>query len=209
MRVDIWSDLVCPWCYIGTTRFDRALAGFAHRDEVEVVHRSFELEPKRDTTESVTAMLVAKFGPRGADMDGQVAELARSEGLDYRTDREVGSTLDAHRLLHLAARHGLRGRLQKRMFEAHFAEAASLFTADALTTIADGAGLDQAETRRVLADPTAHLDQVRADEAEASRLGATGVPFFVVDGRYGVSGAQPQETFTRVLDTAWTDRRES
>ncbi|WP_433260058.1 DsbA family oxidoreductase [Actinosynnema sp. CS-041913] len=209
MRVDIWSDLVCPWCYIGTTRFERALDGFEHRDRVEVVHRSFELEPAREPghTEPVQKMLTDKFGPRGAGMDDQVARLARGEGLGYRTDREVGSTLDAHRLLHLAKEHGLQHRLVKLSFAAHFGEAASLFTPEALAALADQAGLDPDDTRRVLHDPDAYLDAVRADEREAGRLGATGVPFFVIDGRYGISGAQPLDTFTKALSTAWSDDR--
>ncbi|MBB5953695.1 putative DsbA family dithiol-disulfide isomerase [Saccharothrix tamanrassetensis] len=209
MRVEIWSDLVCPWCYIGTTRFERALDGFDHRDRVRVVHRSFELDPTREPgrTEPVPKMLTDKFGPRGAGMDDQVARLARGEGLAYRTDREVGSTLDAHRLLHLAQDHGLQHRLQKTLFEAHFGAGASLFTPEALLEITDRAGLDHAEARRVLETPDAYLDAVRADEREAARLGATGVPFFVIDGRHGISGAQPLETFTRALHTAWADRQ--
>ncbi|RKT53866.1 DsbA family oxidoreductase [Saccharothrix australiensis] len=208
MRVDIWSDLVCPWCYIGTTRFDRALAGFEHRDRVRVVHRSFELDPSRapGRTEPVQRMLTDKFGPRGAGMDDQVAELARAEGLGYRTDREVGSTLDAHRLLHATEAGEPRHRLLTALFTAHFAEAASLFTAKALAGIADRAGFDPDETRRVLDDPDAHLDAVRADEREAARIGASGVPFFVLDGRYGVSGAQSVEAFAEALRTAWGDR---
>ncbi|WP_309113239.1 DsbA family oxidoreductase [Saccharothrix sp.] len=206
MRVEIWSDLVCPWCYIGTARFEQALAGFAHRDEVEVVHRSFELDPGRRHTESVPSVLAAKYGPRAAGMDDQVAELARGEGLAYRTDREVGSTLDAHRLLHLARERGVQHEVLQRMFEAHFGAARSLFTRDDLVEVAVEAGLDGADVRRVLDDPDAYLDAVRADEREASRLGANGVPFFVLDGRYGVSGAQPVELFANALETAWADR---
>ncbi|MBM7810289.1 DsbA family oxidoreductase [Saccharothrix algeriensis] len=208
MRVDIWSDLVCPWCYIGTTRFHRALEDFEHRDRVEVVYRSFELDPTREPgrTEPVTRMLTDRYGPQGAGMDDQVAELARADGLGYRTDREVGSTLDAHRLLHLAARHGLQRRLLAALFEGHFAEGASLFTPEALVGFAERVGLDPDEARRVLHDPDAYLEPVRADEQEAARLGAGGVPFFVVDGRYGVSGAQPVETFARALRAAWDER---
>ncbi|MEU7529341.1 DsbA family oxidoreductase [Saccharothrix sp. NPDC042600] len=206
MRVEIWSDLVCPWCYIGTARFERALAGFAHRDDVEVVHRSFELDPGRAHTEPVPAMLTAKYGPRAAGMDDQVAELARGEGLAYRTDREVGGTLDAHRLLHLARERGVQHEVLRRMFEAHFGEARSLFTPEALVEVAVEAGLAADEVKRVLADSGAYLDAVRADQREASRLGANGVPFFVLDGRYGVSGAQPEELFAKALTTAWADR---
>ncbi|CCH31296.1 DsbA family oxidoreductase [Actinosynnema sp. NPDC047251] len=207
MRVEIWSDLVCPWCYIGITRFERALAEFGHADDVEVVHRSYELDPSRapGATESVPDMLTAKYGPRGATMDGEVAELARGEGLDYRTDREVGSTVDAHRLLHFAREQGLQHRLVKQLFTAHFGEGASLFTTESLVALAKDAGLDPVEARGVLEDPQSHLDAVRADEGEAARLGANGVPFFVIDRKYGVSGAQPVATFAEALTTAWAD----
>ncbi|MEV0678625.1 DsbA family oxidoreductase [Actinosynnema sp. NPDC050436] len=209
MRVEIWSDLVCPWCYIGITRFEQALAGFEHADDVEVVHRSYELDPAREpgATESVTDMLTAKYGPRGATMDGEVAELARGEGLGYRTDREVGSTLDAHRLLHFAREQGVQHRLVKQLFAAHFAEGTSLFGTEALVTVAKEAGLDPVEARGVLEDPQSYLDAVRSDEAEAAQLGANGVPFFVIDRKFGVSGAQPVETFAEALGTAWTDAR--
>ncbi|MBW4718557.1 DsbA family oxidoreductase [Saccharothrix obliqua] len=209
MRVEIWSDLVCPWCYIGINRFERALAEFAHREDVEVVHRSFELDPSREpgATEPVEKMLTDKFGARGEGMDGQVGELARGEGLDYRSDREVGSTLDAHRLLHLAKARGLQHELVRRLFRWHFGEAGSVFDREVLAEVAAEVGLDADEARAVLADPDAHLADVRADEREASQLGASGVPFFVLDRRYGVSGAQPEETFRQALETAWADGR--
>ncbi|NJP99606.1 DsbA family oxidoreductase [Streptomyces zingiberis] len=208
MRVDIWVDVICPWCYIGTARFGKALAGFAHRDQVEVVHRSFELDPTRDRThvEPVRTMLADTFGPQGPAMEQQVAATAAAEGLAYRTDREVGSTLDAHRLLHLAGARGHRSRLLNLLFEANFAEARSIFTPESLLGLALTAGLDEAEARGVLDDPGAHLDAVRADEREAARLGATGVPFFVIDHRYAVSGSRPAEAFAEALDTAWSGR---
>jgi predicted DsbA family dithiol-disulfide isomerase len=208
MRVEIWGDVVCPWCYIGTARFDKALAGFDHRDQVEVIHRSFELDPAHDQAhiEPVHKMLADKFGPQGPGMDQQVARTAVGEGLAYRTDRQVGSTLDAHRLLHLAKAHGRQHELLNLLFEANFAQARTIFTADALLELATRAGLDADEAGRVLDDPDAYLDAVRADEKDAARLGATGVPFFVIDRRYALSGGQPTEAFTQALTTAWTER---
>ncbi|WP_214417146.1 DsbA family oxidoreductase [Sphaerisporangium fuscum] len=208
MRVEIWGDVVCPWCYIGTARFDKALAGFAHRDQVEVIHRSFELDPARDKThvEPVHKMLADKFGPQGPGMDRQVATTAAREGLAYRTDRQVGSTLDAHRLLHLAKAHGRQHQLLNLLFEANFAQARTIFTSDALLGLAQAAELDADEARRVLDDPDAYLDAVRADEQQAARLGAPGVPFFVIDQRYALSGGQPTEAFAQALHTAWTQR---
>lgn len=208
MRVEIWGDIVCPWCYIGTARFEKALAGFEHRDRVEVVHRSFELDPGHDKAhvEPVHRMLARKFGPQGPGMDQQAARTAAGEGLAYRTDRQVGSTLDAHRLLHLAQAHGRRHQLLALMSETNFAQARTVFTPDALLGLATRAGLDHNDARSVLDDPDAYLDAVRADEREAARLGATGVPFFVIDRRLTLSGSRPVEAFAQALSTAWSER---
>jgi predicted DsbA family dithiol-disulfide isomerase len=208
MQVEIWSDVVCPWCFIGVSRFDRALAAFEHHDQVEVVHRSFELEPdrQRGTVEPVAAMLEDRFGSRGAEADRQVAELARSEGLGYRTDRLVGSSLDAHRLLHSAQDLGRQQRLLKALFRANFAEARSVFAPEDLADLAGRAGFDPASVRRVLEDPDAYLEEVRADEREASELGIGGVPYFLIDRRFALSGAQSVDSFSSALRTAWAER---
>lgn len=203
--MEIWSDVICPWCYIGKARFDKALAAFEHRDEVQVEFRSFELDPTRDKhdIQPVEKMLTEKYGPQAAEMEQRVAELARGEGLGYRVDREVGSTFDAHRLLHLAREHGLENDLVAAVFEANFADAQPLFTGDTLLRIAVTTGLDEDDVRRVLDDPTAYADAVRQEEREASALGATGVPFFVFDRRIGVAGGQSVETFVQALDQAF------
>ncbi|MDX8035303.1 DsbA family oxidoreductase [Lentzea sp. BCCO 10_0856] len=203
MQVEFWADVICPWCYIGKARFERALAGFEHRAEVTVVHRAFELDPGRDTVEPVKEMLATKFGPRAGEMEDSVAQLARDEGLEYRLDREVGNTFDVHRLLHRAGERGLQPELLNAVLHANFGEARSLFAADSLTGIATEAGLDPADVRAVLDDPTAHADAVRADEQRARDFGVTGVPFVVVDERLAVAGAQPAELFERALNQAW------
>jgi predicted DsbA family dithiol-disulfide isomerase len=205
VRVEIWSDVICPWCYIGKARFEKALAGFEHRGDVQVEYRSFELDPTRDKqdVEPIEQMLTQRYGPKAHEMEQQVAALARSEGLGYRVDREVGSTFDAHRLLHLAREHGVENDLVTAIFEANFAEAQPLFTGDALLKLAVRVGLDEAEAGRVLDDPEAYADAVRQEEREAAALGATGVPFFVIDRRYGVSGGQSTEVFTQALQEAW------
>ncbi|TCO60993.1 putative DsbA family dithiol-disulfide isomerase [Actinocrispum wychmicini] len=205
--MEIWSDIVCPWCYIGKARFDKALAAFEHRDEVEVEFRSFELEPGRDKqdVEPVERMLTRKYGPQAAGMEERVAELARAEGLGFRVDREVGSTFDAHRLLHLARDHGVGNDLADALFDANFADARPLFTGDALPQVAAKVGLDEEDVRRVLADPTAYAEAVRREEREAADLGATGVPFFVIDRRLAVAGGQPTEVFARALERAWQE----
>jgi predicted DsbA family dithiol-disulfide isomerase len=207
VRVEIWSDVICPWCYIGKARFDQALAGFAHRDQVEVGFRSFELDPSRgrDDVVPIQRMLSERYGPTAGEMEERVAGLARAEGLGYRTDRHVGSTFDAHRLLHLARAHDLEADLVTALFTANFAEAQSIFTTDGLLDIAVKTGLDKDDARRVLDDPDAYAQDVRAEEAEAAALGATGVPFFVIDRRYGISGGQPVDVFTQTLERAWAD----
>ncbi|MGW3832360.1 DsbA family oxidoreductase [Streptomyces microflavus] len=212
MRVEIWSDIACPWCYIGKARFEKGLAEFAHRDEVEVVHRSFELDPGRakGQTEQVIDMLATKYGrtrEEAASMEANVAANAQAEGLGYRTEgRDHGSTFDIHRLLHLAKARGRQDELLTLAYRANFAEERSVFDDDVLLALAVEAGLDADEARAVLADPEAYADEVRADEREASELGANAVPFFVLDRRYGISGGQPSEVFVQALEQAWKDR---
>ncbi|MEU2788978.1 DsbA family oxidoreductase [Streptomyces sp. NPDC007100] len=207
MRVEIWSDIACPWCYIGKARFEKGLAGFAHRDEVEVVHRSFELDPQAAPAGDVMVldMLAEKYGvsrEQAEAMEARVAEAAAGEGLGYRSDRVHGNTFDLHRLLHLAKERGKQDALLGALYRANFAEARPLGDAAELTRVAVAAGLDEADVRRVLADGDAYAEAVRADEREAAELGARGVPFFVIDRRYGISGGQPAEVFRQALEQA-------
>ncbi|MBC9711881.1 DsbA family oxidoreductase [Streptomyces sp. TRM66268-LWL] len=212
MRVEIWSDIACPWCYIGKKRFEDGLAAFAHRDDVEIVHRSFELDPNRAKGETtpVIDMIAKKYG-RSLDearaMEEHVASNAHAEGLAYRTDgRLYGNTFDIHRLLHLAKARGRQDELLALAYRANFSEERSVYDPEVLVTLAVEAGLDETEAREVLADENAYADDVRADEREAAELGATGVPFFVLDRKYGVSGGQPAEVFTQALQQAWGER---
>ncbi|KUM81832.1 DsbA family oxidoreductase [Streptomyces curacoi] len=214
MRVEIWSDIACPWCYVGKARFEKALAAFPHRDQVEVVHRSFELDPGRakGDIQPVITMLTRKYGMSAAQAEAgedNLGRLAAAEGLDYRTrGRDHGSTFDMHRLLHLAKDKGRQDELLQTLYRANFAEERSVFAEgdERLVELAVAAGLDADDARKVLADPDAYADDVRADEREAARLGATGVPFFVLDRKFGVSGAQPAEVFEQALTQAWGER---
>lgn len=210
MRIDIWSDIVCPWCYIGHSRFSRALASFEHRDEVEVVYRSFELDPSIPAGQStpILDVLAAKYGLTAAqarDAEAGVAATAAAEGLDFTADRAMGNTFDAHRLVHLGREHGLQGPLLERLYRAYFAEGRPVFEPGDLIDLAAGAGLDPVGARRSLEDGSYRGD-VRADEDQARGLGISGVPFCVLDGKLGVSGAQPAETFARALRQAWESR---
>jgi len=210
MQVEIWSDVVCPWCYLGKRRFEQALEGFEHRDEVEVVFRSFELDPTitPGTTEATVDMLARKYGmslAQAHDAQRQMEQRAAGDGLEFRMDGlRSGNTRDAHRLLHLAKEHGKEPQLVERLHRAYFTEQTSVFDADTLADLAVEVGLDRADAEKVLATD-AYADAVEADERTARELGATGVPFFVIDRKYGVSGAQPADAFVQVLERAWSE----
>jgi predicted DsbA family dithiol-disulfide isomerase len=214
MRIEIWSDVVCPWCYIGKRRLEKALAAFAHQDDVEVVWRSFQLDPSTPrgvTNETVAAHLASKYGMSVAEaqqMQARVTALAAEEGMHWRHDESpVANTIDAHRLIHLAEQQGgphLQGELKEALLHAYFAEARNVGDPAVLREIAVGVGLDPARVDEVLASREFE-DAVEADIREGAALGATGVPFYVVDRKYGISGAQPTELFGQVLERAWSD----
>ena len=212
MQIQIWSDVVCPWCYVGKRRFERALEGFVHRDQVRIEHRSFQLDPTRPRgeTSSRRTMLMSKYRRSAAEvleMDEKMEALAAAEGLEYHlTDANLtGNTFDAHQLVQLAATHGLQDAMLERLYRAYFTEERSLFDRESLVTLAGEAGLDTSEARQALEDRR-FADAVARDLNEARQLGVTGVPFFVVDGRYAVSGAQPVEVFNQLLTRAWEER---
>ena len=210
MQVEIWSDVVCPWCYIGKRRLETALEKFPHRDHVEVVWRSFQLDPSvpEGETHPTLPALAAKYGTSEDAMRAnmaQVEQIAAGEGLEYHlADGVSGNTLRAHELLHLAAEHGLRNELKERLLHAHFEEGRSVFDVDSLVALGAEVGLDETEAREAL-DDRRYLAAVHQDAATAQSLGATGVPFFVVDRKYGAAGAQPAELLLQVLERAWAD----
>ena len=211
MEVEIWSDVVCPWCYVGKRRFEQALAGFPHRDEVEVVWRSFELDPSAppERTGDDAGHLAGKYGvplAQAQSMLDTMTATAAQEGLDFSfATARPGSTFDAHRLLHLAADRGVQGAVKERLLRATFTEGEPIGDAETLVRLVADAGLDADEARAVLASDR-YAAEVRGDEQQARAYGITGVPFFVVDGRYGVSGAQPAEALGQVLAQAWAER---
>ncbi len=210
MRVDIWSDLVCPWCYVGKRRFERALERFDHRADVEVVHRSFQLDPSSPPGQPVDrrAMLMQKYGWSDAqadEMDARMTRTAAAEGLAYRLEGgATGNTLDAHRIVHLAAAHGLQDQVVERLFKAHFVEQRSLFEPASLVELGTEAGLSDADIRQVLQGAD-YKDDVRRDVNEARTLGISGVPFFLVDERLGVSGAQQVDVLLEALTRGWNE----
>lgn len=210
MQVEIWSDVVCPWCYVGKRRFESALGRFAHADAVAVTWRSYELDPAAPPQRSVSAVahLAAKYGVTQAEaqrMHDRMTAVAADEGLAFRLDRaRGGNTFDAHRLLHLARDRGLQGALKERLLSAYLTEGAAIGDRAVLAQIAADAGLDGAEARAVLASD-AYADAVRRDQSDARALGISSVPFFVVDRAYGTSGAQPPETLLDLLEQVWAN----
>jgi predicted DsbA family dithiol-disulfide isomerase len=210
MRIDVWSDLVCPWCYIGKRRLERALADFPDRERVEIVHRSFQLNPSAPMgkTSRRRDYLAAKYGWSAAQaekIDSDMEQRAAADGLEYHLSSEglTGNTFDAHRLVHLAREHGRQDAAVERFFRAYFTEQRSLFDRASLATLALDVGLNPDDVQRVL-DGKEYSDAVDADSSQAHALGVTGVPFFVFDGRLGVSGAQAVEVFADALTRAAT-----
>jgi predicted DsbA family dithiol-disulfide isomerase len=210
VRIEIWSDVVCPWCYIGKRRLEHALETFAHADEVEIEWRSFQLDPAAPTQphETVAEHLGAKYGggpDAGQQMIDRVEAVAAEEGLLYRLgEAQRANTVDAHRLLHLAAAEGRQGALKEELLAAYFLRAANVADPAVLRKAAADVGLDAGRVEEVLASEE-YAAEVEADIREAAALGATGVPFFVIDRKYGVAGAQPTEVMTQVLERAWSE----
>src|SRR3984885_7461905 len=209
MDIEIWSDVVCPWCYIGKRRFERALAAFDHRGEVSVTWRSFQLDPNAPATSEGDPVerIATKYGMSRAAAEAAQARVtanAATAGLDFHLDRaRPGNTFDAHRLIHYANSAGKQDALKERLMAAYFVEGAAIGERDVLARLAVEVGLDAAAVLEVL-DSDAFADDVRRDELEARELGITGVPFFVLDRAYGVSGAQPSELILGALQQAWT-----
>ncbi len=210
VEAEIWADVVCPWCYLGKKQFEQALASFEHRDKVQVTYRSFQLDaaaPPGKTTPTVE-MLAQKYAMSAAEAEQaqrQMEERAAAIGLTFRmSGLRSGSTRDAHRLLQLAKTSGQQDQLMERLQRAYFTEQDSIFDHDSLTRLATEAGLDRDDVTHVLASDQ-YADHVDTDQAMALAIGTTGVPLFVIDRRYGISGAQPAETITDVLERAWAE----
>jgi predicted DsbA family dithiol-disulfide isomerase len=214
MDVEIWSDVVCPWCYLGKAHFEAALESFEHRDDIEVVYRSFELDPSapRDVRTSTVERLASKYGmstDEAIAAQRQMTERAATVGLDFHLENlQSGNTRNAHRLLHLAKARGRQPELAERLHRAYFSEQRSIFDAASLTAIGVEAGLDHDEVSGVI-NGDAYSEDVEADEAMAQAIGVTGVPFFVIDRRFAVSGAQPAAAIVAALDQAWAEAARS
>ncbi|MBN9169396.1 MAG: DsbA family oxidoreductase [Microbacterium sp.] len=217
IKIDVWSDIACPWCYIGKRNLETGLAD-AGRDEdapeVEVVFHSFELSPDTPVDfdgDELDFLAVHKGMPREqvTAMLDRVTGIAAEAGLDYHFDiLKHTNTVKAHELLHFAKANGRQHEMAERLMAAYFTEGRHVGRVDDLVALAEEVGLDGASVREAL-DSGRHLDDVRADQAQAAAYGINGVPFFVVDGKYGVSGAQPAEAFAQIARQVWAEHRES
>ena len=208
MIIDIWSDVVCPWCFIGKRRLEKALALFEHRDQATTRHRAFQLQPDITSTVDTKSYLAQKYQmaqEQVEQMQANVCAIADGEGLCYNLDGTLsGNTFDAHRLLLWSAEIGKQDALLEAMYSAYFEKSQPLFSREDLIAVCSQVGISATEVNEFLSSDK-FSQEVIADRALATQLGATGVPFFVVDMKYGISGAQPLEAFTQTLETAWQE----
>ncbi len=211
MKINIWSDIACPFCYIGTEQLNKALDAFAYKDKVEVIHRSFQLRPDwpRTATHRMDDELAKNYGiplEQAQAMNAQVADRAAAEGITLNMDKVVPvNTFDGHRLIHLAAKHGKQAEAVRCLFAAFFTQGENVADLDALVQIGKEIGLDEALVRESLTSG-AYSDAVREDIAAAKALGIQGVPFFVIDDTYGISGAQGTKVFSETLQKVWQEK---
>ena len=207
MRIDVWSDIACPWCYLGKHRIEAALA--KHGGEHELVFHAFELDPGKprvhDDGLTHTERIAKKFGTTPAQiatMHERMRRMGTEDGIDFHFERvQGGNTFDAHRLVRLGLERGIQAAVKERLMKAYFSDGERIGDCDVLARLAGEAGLDVAEARDVLAGDR-FTDSVRADEAEAQALDITGVPFFVIDRKVAVSGAQPIDVLVQALGAA-------
>jgi predicted DsbA family dithiol-disulfide isomerase len=209
--VEIWSDVACPWCYIGKRRFEAALEQFEHREEVHVIWRSFELDPAapHERTGDRAEHLAEKYGmtvEQAREAEQRLSAVAAGEDLPFRFDiARSGSTFDGHRLVHLAEAHGLQDAMKERLLRAYFSEGELISDHETLVRLAVEVGLDRQEVSEMLAGER-YADEVRADERTAGELGISAVPTFVVERKLGASGAQPPEQLLDLLRQGWATR---
>ena len=208
MIIDVWSDVVCPWCFIGRRRLQKAIAGLGQGINITVRHRAFQLNPAATGVEQTSKMLSEKYkisSEQVNDMQAQVCSIADGEGLCYDLSETLsGNTRDAHRLILWADLQGRGDELLEAMYSSYFEKSGSLFDEESLMALVQDVGLDVSSARELLASSEFN-DVVDQDQQLAAQLGANGVPFYVVDMKYGISGAQPQEAFDETLRKALAD----
>ncbi|AJD91973.1 DSBA oxidoreductase [Jeotgalibacillus malaysiensis] len=214
MKIEIWSDYVCPFCYIGKRKLENALNKFEHKDQVEIVYRSFQLDPDapKNATEDTISALAKKYGmsyDQAVEMTDNVVAQAKEVGLDYDFSKmKRTNTQDAHRLTHFAAEHGKDQQITEKLLSAYFLESKHIGDHDQLVAIAEEVGLDTEKAREVLTSDQ-YTEEMTADIQKAAQIGVSGVPFFVLENKYAISGAQPDEVFTQALEKVWEETNQS
>jgi predicted DsbA family dithiol-disulfide isomerase len=209
MIIDVWSDVVCPWCFIGKRRLEKALSNFEHKDKIVVRHRAFQLQPDAQGVVPTGKHLAEKYRvsqDQLKEMQANVCAVADGEGLCYNLDETLsGNTFDAHRVLLYAATINKQDELLEAMYSGYFENSLPLFSHQDICAVAETVGMNAVEVMNVL-ESDLFANEVIADRDLASQLGATGVPFFVVDMKYGISGAQPLESFVETIKAAWNEQ---
>lgn len=202
MIIDVWSDIVCPWCFIGRRRLQKAIANHGASQDITVRHRAFQLQPDISGVVSTAEHLAQKYRidkTKVAEMQANVCSIADGEGLCYNLENTLsGNTADAHRLILWAETIGRGDDLLEALYSAYFEKSRSVFSHEDLLAIAQEIGIDRASASALLASDE-YRERIQEDQALASSLGANGVPFYVVDMKFGISGAQPQELFDQIF----------
>jgi predicted DsbA family dithiol-disulfide isomerase len=210
MKVEIWSDVMCPFCYIGKRKFEHALEQFAHKDQVEVVWKSFQLNPemKTEAGKNINQYLAEVKGwslEKAKEMNNYVSNIAREVGLTYHLDKAVvANSFDAHRFSHLAKKQGLQNEAEEKLFQAYFTDGKNTADHQTLVQLGTEIGMDATETSRVLSG-NEFSDEVKHDIYEVQQVGVRGVPFFVLGEKYAISGAQESATFLQALNKTWEE----
>ncbi|MEH7121673.1 DsbA family oxidoreductase [Bacillus sp. JJ1773] len=211
MKIQVWSDFVCPFCYIGKRRLEQALDQFPHKDQVEVEFKSFELDPNspKYNGKSIHEILAGKYGmsiEQAKQANEGVGQQAASVGLDFRFDEmKHGNTFDAHRLAKFAKENGKEPELTEKLLHAYFTDSKNIGDEEVLADIAESAGLERDQALKIVQDKTAFANDVRIDEAIAQQYGIKGVPYFIINNKYAISGAQAPETFAGALQKVWEE----
>ena len=211
MKVEIWSDVMCPFCYIGKRKFELALEKFAHKEEVEIIWKSFQLDPsiQTDPTKTVHQFLAERKGinmQQAKQMNDNVTNIAKEVGIEFNFDKAlVANSFDAHRFSHLAKQNGLQNEAEESLFKSYFTDGRNTADYDTLIQIGNDIGMESDEVKKVLQNDT-FSDEVKHDIYEAEQFGISGVPFFVFDRKFAVSGAQSSDVFLQTLNKVWEDR---
>ena len=215
MKIEVWSDFVCPFCYIGKRRLETALSQFPHKEKVEIEYKSFELDPnsQKYSGSNIHEILASKYGmslEQAKQSNAGIAKQAAAIGLSFNfDDMKPGNTFDAHRLAKFAKTKGKDREITEKLLHGYFTESIDLGDTETLVNLAESVGLNRQEAHAILQDKTAYANDVRNEESMAKQYGISGVPYFIINQKYAISGAQPTETFASALQQIWEEESSS